>query len=105
LRVTVIDLVGNNERLLDHYLVPFILTFLCISLVFAGMLFLIGRVLSARIAGPLYAFEKWLDDLSSGKPRPLRLRKGDEFKHLEETAARLAEKVDSSRVFDGETPK
>lgn len=102
LRVTVIDLVGNNERLLDHYLIPFILTFLCISLVFAGMLFLIGRMLSARIAGPLYAFEKWLDDLSNGKPRPLRLCKGDEFKHLEETAARLAEKVEASKVFDGE---
>jgi hypothetical protein len=95
----VIDLVGNNARLLDHYLVPFILTFICVSLAFAGMLFMIGRVLSARIAGPLYAFEKWLDDLSHGHSRPLHLRKGDEFRHLEELAERLTQRVTETRVF------
>jgi signal peptidase II len=60
---------------------------------FAAVLFLVGRVLSSRIAGPLYAFEKFLDDLAAGKPRPLRLRAGDEFKHLEVIAARLSQQV------------
>jgi hypothetical protein len=60
---------------------------------FAAVLFLVGRVLSSRIAGPLYAFEKFLDDLAAGKPRVLRLRAGDEFKHLETIAARLSQQV------------
>jgi hypothetical protein len=46
-------------------------------------------VLSARIAGPLYAFERFLDDLAIGKSRKLKLRAGDEFKHLEQLADRL----------------
>jgi signal peptidase II len=90
MRVTIIDLVGQNDRLIAHYLNPFIFTYTLVSLVFSGSLFLVGRMLSARIAGPLYAFEKWLGDLVSGKFRPLRLRAGDEFRHLEMTAARLS---------------
>ncbi len=93
LRVTIIDLVGNNEKLLDHYLAPFIITFVIVSFSFSAVLFLVGRVLSSRIAGPLYAFEKFLDDLVGGRPRPLRLRAGDEFKHLEAIAARLSQEV------------
>ena len=89
LRVTILDLVGPNPRLLDHYLLPFIITFVLVCFVFAGLLFLAGRTISQRIAGPLYAFEKYLDDLMNNRPRPLRLRAGDEFKHLEQLAARL----------------
>lgn len=93
LRVTIIDLVGRNQRLLDHYLLPFTVTFVIISLIFSMILFMIGRVLSNRIAGPLYAFEKFLDDLVAGRPRVLKLRAGDEFKHLEEIAARVMEQL------------
>lgn len=89
LRVAIIDLVGNNPHLLSHYLVPFIATYVVITLLFAGILFLAGRSISQRIAGPMYAFEKYLDDLVAGKPRALRLRAGDEFKHLEQLADRL----------------
>lgn len=89
LRVTIIDLIGHNLRILDQYLIPFVLTFLLVSFGFAIILFLTGRVLSQKIAGPLYAFEKFLEDLSAGKPRKLRLRAGDEFKHLEELGERI----------------
>ncbi len=89
LRVTIIDFGGNNPKLLDSYLIPFLMSFLAVSSVFFATLFLIGRILSARIAGPLYAFEKFLEDLSAGRPRVLRLRAGDEFKHLEELALKL----------------
>jgi signal peptidase II len=91
LRVTILDLVGPNPRLLSHYLLPFVLTFVVVCFAFGALLFLAGRAISQRMAGPLYAFEKYLDDLMDGKPRPLRLRSGDEFKHLEQLAARLTE--------------
>jgi hypothetical protein len=38
-----------------------------------------------------------LNDLSAGKPRALRLRAGDEFKHLEELAARITDEVMKAR--------
>lgn len=93
LRVTIIDFGGYNPRVLNSYLVPFIVSFCAVSLVFGAALFLIGRVLSARIAGPLYAFEKFLDDISNGKKRTLRLRAGDEFKHLEQLAVKLSNHI------------
>jgi signal peptidase II len=95
LRVTIIDFGGYNPRVLNSYLAPFILSYCAVSLVFAAVLFLIGRILSARIAGPLYAFEKFLDDVAAGKSRVLRLRAGDEFKHLEALAARLTAQLAS----------
>ncbi|MDX9730430.1 MAG: signal peptidase II [Bdellovibrionales bacterium] len=100
LRVTIIDLVGTNQKLLDHYLLPFVLTFIIVSLSFAAVLFLVGRVLSSRIAGPLYAFEKFLDDLAAGRPRPLRLRAGDEFRHLEHIAARLSQQLIENKLLE-----
>lgn len=100
LRVTIIDLVGNNQKLLDHYLIPFFFTFCVVSAAFATVLFLVGRVLSSRIAGPLYAFEKYLDDLADGRPRPLRLRAGDEFRHLEHIAARLSQQVIEKQLMN-----
>ncbi len=97
LRVTIIDFGGSHPQVLANYLTPFILSFLAVTLAFAAMLILLGRVLSARIAGPLYAFELFMDDLIAGKPRSLRLRTGDEFKQLEALAARITEELLKAR--------
>jgi signal peptidase II len=98
LRVTILDLVGNNAVLLDHYLLPFVATFVVVSLSFSVILFLAGRVLSQRIAGPLYAFERFLDDALVGKRRALRLRAGDEFRHLESLAERILDELAANRA-------
>jgi len=89
LRVTISELVGNNQFLLNKFLIPFVITFGIICTAFCGILFAVGRLISHRIAGPVYAFEKFLLEIMEGKDRPLRLRSGDEFRHLEG----LAEKV------------
>jgi hypothetical protein len=52
-------------------------------LAFGAFLFLIGRSLSHRVAGPVYAFERFVKNFISGKPQKLKLRKSDEFVHLE----------------------
>lgn len=105
MRITIIDLVGHNQRLLDHYLSPFVFTYALVSLIFCAGLFLVGRRLSARIAGPLYAFEKWLDDIIAGKSRALKLRAGDEFKHLEATAEKLSLEFAKVKVHAEEKSK
>jgi signal peptidase II len=93
LRVTIIEFAGPNKMILDNYLQPFVLAFLAVTLAFSSILFWIGKILSARIAGPMYAFEKFLDDLVAGSARPLRLRAGDEFKNLEKIATRITEQL------------
>jgi signal peptidase II len=101
LRVTIIEFAGANPEVLSNHLTPFILSFSAVTLAFVSVLFLIGRILSARIAGPLYAFEKFLDDMVAGKPRVLRLRAGDEFRNLEQVATRIMEEM--TRLKEGET--
>lgn len=92
MRVTIQELVGNNAFLLNKFLVPFVITFMIISVAFCAILFAVGRLISHRIAGPLYAFERFLNEALEGKADAnLKLRAGDEFKHLEE----LAEEINS----------
>jgi signal peptidase II len=92
LKVTIVDLVGNQILVEKKFLIPFLLTFLAVSATFIIILFYVGLVLSHRAAGPLYAFEKFLEDLMVGKNRSLHLRAGDEFTHLESLADKLTER-------------
>lgn len=83
LRVSISEIVGNNQMLVQKYLTPFMITFSLICLSFCGILFALGKYISHRIAGPIYAFERNLRELLDGKDLRLQLRSGDEFKHLE----------------------
>jgi signal peptidase II len=89
LRVSISELVGGNQFLINKFISPFVITFLIISVGFCGILFTVGKIISHRIAGPLYAFERFLDDTLAGRPAHLKLRAGDQFKHLEELADQI----------------
>lgn len=94
LMVTINDLVVGPSRLVENrFLIPFLEIYGLISLGFMIVLFLLGRLLSHRTAGPLYAFEKFLDDILHGKDRELKLRAGDEFKHLEDLAEDIRKRL------------
>ena len=54
---------------------------------------MMGKQLSHRIVGPVYAFEKFVDNYIEGNYYKLRLRKGDEFKELEELAEKIAREL------------
>lgn len=89
LRVTMIDLVGNNQILLNKFLIPYSITFSLMVIGFCAGLFAVGKVISHKTAGPIYAFEKFLEDTMGGTNRPFKLRSKDEFKHLEKIAKRI----------------
>lgn len=92
LRVTILELVGNNPMLLDKFLIPFAITFALICVGFSVGLFTFGKIVSHKIAGPIYAFEKYTNELLdeyNKSPRRFKLRSKDEFKNLEELAAKL----------------
>jgi signal peptidase II len=68
IQIMIDDLVIGSPYLIERkFLYPFILTFISICAGFLLILFLIGRVLSHRTAGPLYAFELFLESLLKGK--------------------------------------
>ncbi len=89
LRVTMIEFVGNNQMILDKFLVPYMITFGLILVGLCACLFTVGKIISHKIAGPVYSFEKFLIDTVEGKNRPFKLRTNDEFKHLEDLARRI----------------
>ncbi len=92
--VTIEDIApGNSDYLKTRFLIPFLETFSIISLGFIMLLFAIGKILSHRTAGPLYAFELFLEDVLNGIDRPLKLRSGDEFHHLEVLAESVRAKI------------
>lgn len=98
LQITIDDLVFGSPKAMEmRFLIPFFQTYLIMTFVFLIGLFVLGRILSHRIAGPLYAFEKYLEDILEGKDRSLRLRAGDEFQHLEEVAERLRVKLQAHK--------
>ena len=69
--------------------IGFAISYLAITLFFTFISFFAGLLLSQRTAGPLYAFEKYVEDILNGDTRDLKLREGDNFKHLENVAANL----------------
>ena len=89
LRVSISELVGGNAFLINKFISPYVITFLIISVGFCGILFTVGKIISHRIAGPLYAFERFLEDTLAGKDTNLKLRAGDEFKHLEDLSLEI----------------
>jgi signal peptidase II len=69
--------------------IGFAISYLAITLFFTTISFFAGLILSQRTAGPLYAFEKYVEDLLKGEKRDLKLREGDNYKHLEKVAEDL----------------
>lgn len=98
LKVTIQELVGNNPAMIEKFTKPFLFTFIVLSLIFSIILFTVGKLISHRIAGPLYAFERFLKEILEGKGltkggAALKLRTNDDFKHLEELAEQIKIKL------------
>lgn len=94
LRVTILELVGSNPILLDKFLAPFTITFISVCVGFSVGLFAMGKIISHKIAGPIYAFEKYVQELLDpnadlANTRKFQLRTKDEFKNLEALALQI----------------
>ena len=96
----IFELVGENPAVSNRFLIPFTLTYIVISLIFCGFLILLGRRISHRNAGPIYAFDKYVNDLLDGRNRRFKLRSGDEFRELETLGLKLAEYLLENNLID-----
>lgn len=104
LKVTIQELVGQNTIVLHRFVYPFMVTYAVITAVFCASLFAVGKVISHRMAGPIFAFEKFIMDVIQQKPevqgRKFRLRKKDEFQELEGLATRIQEAYQAKAASD-----
>lgn len=75
-------------------IIGFGVSFVAITVFFNVLSFMAGIVLSQRTAGPLYAFEKYVESLLAGERKELKLREGDNYRHLESVAANLRNHLD-----------
>jgi signal peptidase II len=73
----------------------YLMVFGIFSFLFLSFIFYIGIVVTNRIAGPVYAFKRFLNEFIAGERRPLKLRKGDEFKELEQLSEVIIKSLDS----------
>ncbi len=106
IRVSISDLTAGNVVLINKFITPFIITYTSIALGFSAILFTLGKIMSHRIAGPLYAFERFLDDTLKGRNVELKLRAGDQFKHLEELAVTIKQRLsDGQKKSSTELPE
>jgi signal peptidase II len=83
---------GKQQLMLTYFM-----TYAMITLLFCSMAFVAGIVISHKSAGPLFAFESYVDDLIEGKDRKLTFREGDNYKDLEMVADRLRDYVNKNK--------
>lgn len=67
----------------------FLFTYSSLTFLLCLIAFIAGVLISHKSSGPVYAFELYVSDLMKGKDRKLKLREGDNYRHLEELADRL----------------
>ena len=74
------------------HVTAFVISYVVITLVYLIITFIAGFIISHKYLGPLYAFELFIEDIVQGKNREFRLRKGDNYKHLEDVAEKIRTK-------------
>ena len=98
LNVILQELFGPESPYSRRYLTPFLILFAFITLALSLALFLVGKIISHRVAGPVYAFENFIYRLIQTPPEErhalhFRLRAKDEFKNLEQAAQKIKDKL------------
>jgi signal peptidase II len=69
----------------------FILLYFVATFIYMILAWFVGLIISHRIAGPVYALNKYVQLLQSGGSGKLKLRSGDELKQLEQIALTVEE--------------
>lgn len=83
----------TNRSFITYYFISGFILLLFLTL--TGLI--TGMILSHRVAGPIYALEKYLNDTLNGTKRDFKLRKNDEFKELEEICTKINSKINISK--------
>ncbi len=92
LRVTLQELTAMNHHIVEKFAQPFVFLIAGLGVAFAFLIYIVGSIFSHRIAGPIYAFERFIREIMKGNPAHFRVRQSDEFKNLEHLAEEVKAK-------------
>lgn len=97
-KISVEELGLTDNQSLNYYKKVFLYSFLILILACSFFLFAIAKFISHRIAGPIYAFERFLENqidlpLEISEKVELHLRSNDEFKNLEVLALKIKKRL------------
>jgi signal peptidase II len=103
LKLSLSEIVGTNSQIIEKYATTFVFSFCILLIIFSLTLFVVARKISHHIAGPVYAFERYLADLLDDNkqdkaPYSLKLRAGDDFRHLEKSAEDIKTKIEALQI-------
>lgn len=84
-----LEFVSSEHQKIAALMQHFFIGYLSLGLIFSLFVFSLSLYLSHRLAGPLYAFEKYVEELLEGSQRRFRLRDGDQAKQLVKIADEL----------------
>ncbi len=73
----------------EHVMLTFFITYALMTIFFCVLTFSAGILISHKTAGPLHAFEVYVNDLIDGDDRRFTLRDGDNYRDLEVVADKL----------------
>lgn len=98
LKVTLNEYLGFDNEVSENIYLLFLRLYLIINVVLFMCYFIIALIASHRIAGPVYAFKKYANELLNHThlqdfDRPLVLRKNDEFEELIELSQAIKERL------------
>jgi signal peptidase II len=97
-KISLTELGVFESQSTQQYTKAFLYSFAILVFGFSICLFSVAKFISHRIAGPVYAFERFLKTAIEGKgleeeKAALKLRAGDDFKHLEDLAQQIKTKL------------
>lgn len=99
--MTLLEVALKDEQYIAKFLGAFTTAYFLVVLVISIFLILISRYFSHKIAGPVYAFIRFLRETLNGERRKLKLRPGDEFLELEGISAELLERFEAVTPVEG----
>lgn len=98
LKITLNEYLGFDSDVSENILLLFLRLYLILNAVLFMCYFVVSLIASHRVAGPVYAFKKYTNELLNHShlqdfDRPLVLRKNDEFEELMELSQAIKERL------------
>lgn len=98
LKITLNEYLGFDSDVSENILLLFLRLYLILNAVLFMCYFVISLIASHRVAGPVYAFKKYTNELLNHShlqdfDRPLVLRKNDEFEELMELSQAIKKRL------------
>lgn len=94
MKVLMYEMALSNNEPAEKLIRYFSFVIVALGVIFSVFAYYLGRIISHRFVGPVFAFERFLKETMNGNHVKFRVRTNSEFKHLEpfadEITARLA---------------